>query len=238
MDIRVGLKNGIIIMELIGKVDVDSANFIETVGQCLRDGYTDILCNFEEVESVDYMGISVVIIAYKEVVNNNGRMRFCCIPSHLRNVFSVSGLDRTIEMYPSLDLAENSFREDRIIEKIRKMQLRRRFKRLPLDIKAELEYAGGKAHADILNLSAVGAYVYGVDKLKLGDAVVLKIKLPPKQEDLELEAKVVWLPDKQIQKNIFPGMGVEFCNLSCSGQEKLISFIERNLSCMSSEDQS
>ncbi|MDD5526994.1 MAG: hypothetical protein PHE11_06310, partial [Candidatus Omnitrophica bacterium] len=63
-------------------------------------------------------------------------------------------------------------------------------------------------------------------------------KLPPKQEDLELEAKVVWLPDKQIQKNIFPGMGVEFCNFSCSGQEKLISFIERNLSCISSEEQS
>lgn len=238
MDIRVGLKNGIIIMDLIGKVDVNSANFIETVGQCLRDGYTDILCNFEEVESVDYMGISVIVIAYKETVNNNGRMRFSSIPAHLKNVFAVSGLDRTIEMYPSVELAENSFREDRIIEKIRKMHLRRRFKRLPLDIKAELKYSGGKIKVEVLNLSAVGAYVYGAENFKLGDPVLLKLKLPPKQEDLELDAKVVWLPDKQIQKNIFPGMGVEFCNLSCNGQERLIGFIERNLSCMSSEDPS
>jgi len=240
MDIRVGLRNGIIIMDLIGKIDVNSANFIETVGQCLRDGYTDILCNFEEVESVDYMGISVIVIAYKEAVNAGGRMRFASIPAHLKNIFSVAGLDRTIEMYVSVELAENSFREDRIMEKIRKMQLRRRFKRLPLDIKVELKdkYSGNSAKVDILNLSAVGAYVYGTDKFKLGDTVTLKLKLPPKQEDLELEAKVVWLPDKQIQKNIFPGMGVEFCNLSCCAQEKLIGFIERNLSCMSSSEDS
>jgi anti-anti-sigma factor len=242
MDIRVGLKNGVIVMDIIGRVDVNSANLIETVGQCLRDGYTDILCNFEEVEYVDYMGISVIVIAYKEAINNNGRMKFCGIPSHLKSVFSVSGLDRTIEIYASADQAEHSFREDKIIEKIKKMQLRRRFKRLPIDIKIELKDKSsdkaGNYKVDIYNLSAVGAYIYGVDKFHLGDAVMLKFKLPPKQEELELEAKVVWLPDKQIQKNIHPGMGVEFYNLSGRSQERLIGFIERNLSCLVSEDRS
>ena len=240
MDIRVGLKNGVIILDLIGKIDVNSANFIETVGQCLRDGYTDILCNLEEVESVDYMGISVIVIACKEVINNDGRIKFSGIPSHIKNVFSVSGLDKTIEIYQSADMAENSFREDKKIEKIKKMQLRRRFKRLPIDIKVELKdkYSGTPESykVDIYNLSAVGAYVYGVDKFRLGDAVMIKLKLPPKMEELEMEAKVVWLPDKHIQKNLHPGIGVEFCNLTAGAQKKLIGFIERNLSCLTTEE--
>jgi len=35
-------------------------------------------------------------------------------------------------------MAINSFKEDKVIENIKKMQLRRRFKRLPIDIKIEL----------------------------------------------------------------------------------------------------
>lgn len=239
MEIKARQENNIIILDLSGRIDIDSANLIEITGQCIRDGYNDILCNFEEVEFIDYMGISVIVIAYKEIINNRGRMKFVNIPAHLRGIFSVAGIDRIIEIYASLDLAINSFKEDKIIEDIKKMQLRRRFKRLPIEIKIELKdkYEKNKAclKVDILNLSAVGAYIYGCETFKLGDEVTLKMKLSPNQEELELEAKVVWLPDKQIQHQIYPGMGVEFFNISKPAQQKLLEFIERNLSFMSTD---
>ena len=239
MEIKARKKANIIILDLSGRIDIDSANFVEVVGQCLRDGYNDILCNFEEVEFIDYMGVSALVIAYKEVVNNHGRMKFAGVPSRLLSVFSISGLDRAIQMYATEELAVSSFQEDKIIEKIQKMQLRRRFKRLPIDIKVELKDKYDKSAAclkvDILNLSAVGAFIFGCDKFKLGDGVILKLKLPPKYQELELEAKVVWLPDKQIQLHFHPGMGVEFCNLTTAAQQKLLEFIERNLSFMSTE---
>lgn len=239
MEIRAHQNNNIIILDLIGRIDVNSANLIEVVGQCVRDGYRDIVCNFEEVDFIDYMGVSVIVIAYKEIMNNQGRMKFCSIPAHLRNIFSVSGLDKTIEFYASEELAIDSFKEDKIIEKIKKMQLRRRFKRLPIDIKIELKSKYEKSpvchRADIFNLSGVGAYIYGCAKFKLGDEVVLKMKLPPKHEEIELEAKVVWLPDKQVQHQLHPGMGVEFHGISGNTQQKIIEFIDRNLSLMSSE---
>jgi anti-anti-sigma factor len=239
MEIRARQKNNVIILDLSGRIDVDSANLVEVVGQCVRDGYNEIVCNFEEVDFIDYMGVSVIVIAYKEVVNNNGRMKFAHLPAHLRGVLSISGLDKVIEIYPTEELAIDSFKEDKIIEKIKKMQLRRRFKRLPIEIKIELKAKHEKGPTcmklDMLNLSAVGAYIYGCDKFKLGDAVVLKMKLPPKNEDMELEAKVVWLPDKQIQHQIQPGMGVEFHNIPTAAQQKLLEFIERNLSFMSTE---
>lgn len=239
MEIRARQKDSFIVLDLCGRIDVNSANLIEVIGQCIHDGYTDILCNFEEVDFIDYMGISVIVIAYKEVVNNNGRLKFVNVPVHLKGVFSVSGLDRIIDFYATEDLAINSFKEDKIIEKIKKMQLRRRFKRLPIEIKVELKakYENPPVclKVEVLNLSAIGAYIYGCEKFKLGDEVILKLKLAPKSQELELEAKVVWLPDKQIQHQFHPGMGIEFINISSAVQKKLLEFIERNLSIMSTD---
>lgn len=239
MEIKARQREGIVILGLSGRIDVDAANLVEAVGQCLREGYTDILCDLQEVDFIDYMGISVIVIAYKEVLNSRGRMKFLNVPAHLRGVLCISGLDRVIEMFAAEDLAVNSFKEDKVIENIKKMQLRRRFKRLPLDIKVQLKakYSGDSSslEAEILNLSAVGAYIYGCDKFKLGDEVVLKIKLSPGPREIELEAKVVWLPDKQVQIHAYPGMGVEFFNISDALQQKLLEFIERNFSCMSAD---
>lgn len=221
-------------MDLSGRIDVDSANLVEVAGQCVRDGYLDILCNLEDVEAIDYMGVSVVIIAYKEVINHRGRIKFVNIPVHLKGVFAISGTDRVIEIYASEDLALDSFKEDKIIENIKKMQLRRRFKRLPIDLKIELKSKREDSpvclKVDIINLSAVGAFIFGCGKFKLGDEVVLKMKLAPKNEELELEARVVWVPDKEVQMHEYPGIGVEFSNISTANQQKLIEFIDRNLS--------
>jgi len=111
MEIKPRQKDNVIILDLFGRIDVDSANLIEIVGQCVRDGYFDILCNFESVDSIDYMGISVIVISYKEAINNKGRMKFIHIPVHLKNLFSVSGLDRVIDMYASEALALASFQQ-------------------------------------------------------------------------------------------------------------------------------
>jgi anti-anti-sigma factor len=239
MEIRARQKGNIVILDLAGRIDVNSANLVEAVGQCVHDGYNEILCNLEDIEFIDYMGVSVIVIAYKEVVNNKGRMKFYSLPAHLKGIFSIAGLDRVMEFYATEDLALNSFNEDKVIEKIQKMQLRRRFKRLPLDIRIEIKPKRAAnpvcINADILNLSAIGAYVYGCSKFKLGDELLIKLKLSPKQEEIELDAKVVWLPDKQVQPHAWPGMGVEFVNLSVPVQHKLLEFIERNLSFMSME---
>jgi Tfp pilus assembly protein PilZ len=182
------------------------------------------------------VGISAIVIAYKEVMNNKGRLKLANMPAHIKNVFCISALDKVIESYATEDLAINSFKEDKNIENIKKMQLRRRFKRLSIELKVELKPGFDKAATcltgEILDISAVGAYIYGCDKFKLGDEVILKLKLPPKSEEISLLARVVWLSDKQIQPQLHPGMGVEFYNISTATQKKLLEFIERNLSLM------
>lgn len=240
MEVKARIEKNIVILDLSGNIDVNAAIFVEVVGQCLRDGYYDVLCNFEEVNSLDYMGVSVIMIAYKEVINSNGRMKFVDIPTNLRSMFSVAGLDKEIDIYVTEESALESFKEDRIIDNIKKMQLRRRFKRLPIDIKIEICDKYNKANcekADILNLSAIGAYIYGATKFKLNDRVILKFKLSPKLEEMELDAEVVWISDKQIQPQSHPGMGIEFRNISGIMQAKIIDFIDKNLPLMSSDNE-
>ncbi|MDD3087138.1 MAG: anti-sigma factor antagonist [Candidatus Omnitrophica bacterium] len=239
MDIRARQKDSIVILDLSGRIDVNSANLVEAIGQCLRDGYCDIVCNLEEVKFIDYMGISVVVIAYKEVINSKGRIKFTNVPVHIRNIFCIAGLDKAVEIYPDEESALKSFSEDRIIEDIKRLQLRRRFKRLPIDIKIELKAKDSRSpqclHLDLINLSAVGAFIFGCDKFKLGDEVVFKMKLPPNQKEIELDARVVWIPDKQVQPHAYPGMGLEFTKIPADTQQRLVEFIERNLSFMSSD---
>lgn len=240
MEIKARIKGHIVILDLCGSIDVNSANLIEVIGQCIRDSHCDILCNYEEVTTIDYVGMSVIAIAYKEITNSSGRMKLVNVPVHLRNLFSMTGLDKEIEIYADEELALNSFKEDKVIENIKKLQLRRRFKRLPIGIKIELRAKQSNnpvcVDVDIFNLSAIGAYVYGCSKFKLGDEVILKFKAPAKLQGMEFEAKVVWLCDKQIQPQFYPGMGVEFYNIQGVAQEKLLDYIEKNLSMLSPEE--
>jgi len=235
MEIKARRKGKAVVLNLSGRIDVNSANFIEAVGGCLRNGYRDIICNFEGVEFIEYMGLSVIVIAYKSVLNKKGRIVFINVPAHLRELLSVAGIDKSIDIFVSEEAALHSFKEDRIIEKIKKLPLRRRFKRLPIDIHVEIKpkYSKGAicSKVELLNLSAIGAYIYGCKKLKLGDEVILRLKLPRKKsKTLELDARVVWLSDKKVQQHIHPGIGVEFHNISGTKQKELLAFIEKNLS--------
>jgi len=234
MEIRIRAKGTVIILELGGRLDANAANLVETIGQCIRDGYADILLDFDAVDFIDYLGLSALVLGYKELMNNKGRLKVVNLPLHLKEVFSLTGLDRSIDIYATEDLAVNSFKEDRAIEEIKKMHLRRRFKRLFIDLKIELRPKDSLTptclNADILNLSGVGAYIYGCDQFKLGDEVILKLRLPTPFGDMELAARVTWLCDKQVQPQTYPGMGVEFSHIPPEVQEKLVAFIDKNLS--------
>jgi anti-anti-sigma factor len=234
MEIRARQKKDVIILDLAGRIDMDAANFVEAVGQCLRDGFTDVLCNFEQVDTIDYMGVSALVLAYKDVTNNKGRMKLCLVPLHVKNVMAVAGLDRVIDIYPTEDAALAAFSQDMVIENIQKLQLRRRFKRLPVDFKIELRPKYQKdpvCHkAEIVNLSGIGAYIFGCRQFRLGDEYILTMQLSPKEDPLRLDVKVVWLPDKKIQPHLYPGVGVEFHNIPPSAQQRILEFIDKNLS--------
>ncbi|MDD5668677.1 MAG: PilZ domain-containing protein [Candidatus Omnitrophica bacterium] len=226
---RVG---AIAVLDLAGTIDLDSSNFIETVGWCLENGYTDILCNFESVNLVDYSGLSVLAISYRNVLNHKGRLKLVFVPPHIRKIFTMVCMDRVFEIYDDENFALRSFEEDKVISEIKKKQLRRRFKRLFLDINIEFRPLGSKSEfikGKILNISAVGILIFAGKQFPLGELLDLRLDLSPQPGHLEIEGKVVWHVQKEIQPHIYPGMGVEFYHLTGLTQQKILEFVERNL---------
>ena len=223
----------IAILDLTGSVDIDAANFIEMVAWCWSNGYKDILCNFENVNLVDYAGLSVLTIAYKDVVNHHARIKFVNVAVHIRKQLCLVCLDRVFEMYDDEQFALRTFEEDRVIAEIQKKQLRRRFKRLFLDIDIAFSATAKNEqlyHGKILNISGVGMLVFAEKTYPLGEIVDIRCNLAPSPGLVETVMKVVWLVQKEIQPQIYPGMGLEFHNMEPKLQAQIIEFVERNLS--------
>ena len=220
------------ILDLSGNIDIDSAAFIEKVGWCLENGYLDILCNFENVNLVDYAGLSVLAIAYKDVINHKGNIKLLNMPAHIKKIFCLVALDRVFESYDDEEFAVKSFSEDKLISEIQKKQLRRRFKRLPLDIDVEFKSKSKDeklCRGKVLDLSAVGMLIFADKAYPLGEILSVRLLLLPRPGHLEFDAKVVWHVQKDIQPQVYPGMGLEFYKMDSQIQKKVVDFVERNL---------
>jgi anti-sigma B factor antagonist len=232
LEITFRRSGNVAILDLCGTIDINSSTLIEKVAWCLENGYEDILCNFEEVDLVDYSGLSVIAIAYKNTVNHKGRMKFTNLQMHIKNMFSLVSLDKVFDIYAEEELALRSFEEERNISEIQKIKLRRRFKRLPLDINCEFKAKHKEENfhkGKVLNLSAVGFLVFTDKIYPLGEILKVKLTLLPKPGLVEVEAKVVWQVQKEIQPQIYPAMGLEFYKLATEMQRKIVEFVERNL---------
>lgn len=109
--------------------------------------------------------------------------------------------------------------------------MRRRFKRLDLDIDVkfktpvEKDFHCGKA----LNMSAIGLLVFSHKVYPIGDILDVSMCLEPIAPEVKMQAKVVWLVQKEIQPQLYPSMGLEFYHIDSPTQEKIVQFVERNM---------
>ena len=231
--LEIGMRrvNACAVLDCSGEINIDASNLVEKVGWCLENGYHSVLCSLENVTLIDFTGLSALALAYKNCVNHGARMKFCSVPLHIRKKFELVCLDRVLELYDDERAALAAFDEDEAISEIQKKQLRRRFKRLPLDISVELKSPSEERFhtAKMLNISAVGMLIFVEPAYPLETVLEVKLSLKPVADSLTLLAKVVWLVDKKIQPQIYPGMGLEFHHIEQPVQEKILAFVERNL---------
>jgi len=233
MDIRIRERDNIIILDLEGTIDINASNLVETVGRLTQRKRHQIICNFENVEHVDYIGVSLLAVAYKNILNNKGKMVMCNVRQGIRETLSVVGLERALSFYESEDEALAGIRgEDSLFSVINK-QLRRRFKRITLH--TDIEYRRKFSHdtdfykGRVVNLSALGVFTMGRKIFSVGDILTSRLYLLPEPGTIELETKVVWIADKSLQPAEYPGMGLEFYNLDQSIQKDIVAFVERHL---------
>jgi stage II sporulation protein AA (anti-sigma F factor antagonist) len=233
MKINVRECENIAILDLEGSIDINASDFVETVGWVLVQRTKNILCNFEGVNLIDYVGISLIAVAYKNVLNHKGKMKLYNVPSHVRKLFSIVGLDKVFSYYEEEQQAITSFKEEELFSQILQQRLRRRFKRIPL--KSIIEYKQKFSPKDIcykgkiVNLSAIGTFVIADKIFSIGEMLLTKLQLLPSPGVIEVDSRVVWVADEEIQPMESPGMGLEFYNITLQKQEQIIEFVEKHL---------
>ena len=159
MKLRKRYENNVIIMYIEGKITVDSALFIEETGRIAESDYNKIVVNFKDTEIVDYNGLSVLAIAFKNITNKGGIMKFCNIPTHIHELLKLSRLDLVFDIHDSEKEALQSFQTS---SKIDKLYLRRRFKRLDLHLSVKfidsMHKKSKMSSGKVLNISGDGIY--------------------------------------------------------------------------------
>ncbi len=230
MGIRIREANNVSILDIEGNIDINSSDIIETVGWLVNTGKLFILMNLENVDLVDYSGLSILAIAYKNAVNHKGKLKFVNVPLVVIELFRIVRLDTVFEVYMNEEAAVSSFYE----EDADKMHLRRKFKRLDIHIKVRYKMVGDQKkpkafNGEVLNMSAAGIYIYTPYTLPINSLVDLEIKLPDATSTLDTGGRVIWLADKDLQLHSYPGMGVAFVNLNQDKEKLIIDFIDKNI---------
>jgi len=233
MKIRIRESKDVTVLDVDGHIDIDAAEFIETVGWILKNNKLKMLCNLENVELVDYSGLSILAIAYKNVVNHNGVMKFCNVALHIRELFKIVQMDKVFQCYDNEELALLNF-DEKILE-LERRQLRRRFKRLEvgIDITFSPKKAGAKENQQCkgkaLNISGAGLFICTPNIFPIRTQLNLEISLPKELIPLEAEGMVNWIAEKNLQPYCYPGMGVTFIKLDPQIQKELLDFIDKNI---------
>ncbi len=235
MDIRIRESNNISVIDIDGQVDINSSEIIEAVGWLIKNKKKDILFNFDRVNMVDYSGISILAIAYKNVVNHKGKMKFCNVPLHVEELFKLVRLDNIFEIYKDEESALSTFHAESPADQT---MLRRRFKRLDIQVEAEFCAEEGSSsvwhRAKILNISGEGIFIHAKTTLPLGTKVILRLNLPG-GEQIEAKGAVIWLADKSLQLQSYPGMGIHFASMAKKTQDKILNFINRHITSRSAD---
>lgn len=230
MPIRIREQDNIHILDIDGRIDINSSDLIEMVGWLVNSGKTNIIFNFENVDIIDYNGLSILAISYKNIINHKGKLKLLNVPLSAVEMFKVAKLDTIFELYTDEETAVSSFSEN----EAQKLHLRRKFPRLDIHMRVKYKLISDNKNpkmfeGNVLNVSAAGLYIYGPHVLPMGTMLDLEFSIPGSKAVLEATGRVSWLADKELQSHSYPGMGVSFSHLTAEKERSIVDFIDKNV---------
>ncbi|QGG96515.1 STAS domain-containing protein [Actinomarinicola tropica] len=97
-------RDGWTVVAASGEIDVVTAPSIRSeVVNLVVNGSTDIVLDFGRVDFIDSFGLGVMVGALKRVHSHEGRLRVVIGEPRVRGVLELTGIDRVLELYASVD---------------------------------------------------------------------------------------------------------------------------------------
>jgi anti-sigma B factor antagonist len=110
MDIIHRTSDGISIIMIKGNMSADAIEHTrgEIEGIVAVDGI-ELLLDLKEVEFIDSSGIGAIVYMVKRCRRSGGTVKIANVQGQVRDVFRMAGLDKALDIYPSIDTALESY---------------------------------------------------------------------------------------------------------------------------------
>ena len=109
MDISEDRKADALILALSGKLDATTAKpFEDKVLGVINSGTQRLVLDLSQLEYVSSSGLRVFLLAAKRLQGTEGKIVFCGLQDHIRQVFDLAGFSSILSIYGSRDEAIKS----------------------------------------------------------------------------------------------------------------------------------
>jgi len=110
MDIIHRTSDGISIIMIKGSMSAEAIEQTrpEIEGIVAADGI-ELLLDLKEVDFIDSAGIGAIVFMVKRCRRSGGTVKIANVQGQVRDVFRMAGLDKALDIYPSIDTALESY---------------------------------------------------------------------------------------------------------------------------------
>lgn len=107
MDIKFTKEERNLIIKINGEIDHHTAEEVRTKvdNEYSRSNSKNIIFDFSGITFMDSSGIGMVIGRYKATEKQGGKVVVCSISGDAKRIFNISGLQKIINSYDSLEMA-------------------------------------------------------------------------------------------------------------------------------------
>ena len=105
--------SGAVLVELGGRLDALQADYLYSVlKKRIRDGQRRWILDLENVDFISSMGLGMLVRLNARVRKAQGEVKLARVGGLVGEALKITGLDRILQMYPSVEEAVDSWRAE------------------------------------------------------------------------------------------------------------------------------
>ena len=106
MEIKQQKRDNVSILELIGRLDANTAGQLEkTLIPMIESGEKSIILDFSNLEYISSAGLRILLLAAKMQKKSQGKIILCAMKDFIREIFEIAGFTPIFTICDSLELA-------------------------------------------------------------------------------------------------------------------------------------
>jgi len=110
MDIRKREEASVVVVELSGRLDLNSGNKLkEEIKGLLSSGKSSLHLNLADVEFINSSGLGALVSIMKEIRLHRGRLTLSNLADYVKEIFEITQLSHIFEIFPTEEEAVNSY---------------------------------------------------------------------------------------------------------------------------------